>query len=75
MEMKSRVAQLCISISTWSMVAILGLGCIQVKGEYIVKADEALEIKEQTCTRSCTQCKSTYTLYSQLMIRLVDLYN
>ena len=33
MEMKSGIVQLCIDVSTWSMVAILGLGRIQVKGE------------------------------------------
>ena len=33
MEIKSRVVQLCIDVSTWSMVAILGLGRIQVKGQ------------------------------------------
>ena len=31
MEMKSKVVQLCIDVSTWSMVAILGLEHIQVK--------------------------------------------
>ena len=35
MEMKSRVVQLCIDVSTWSMVPILELGCIQVKGEIV----------------------------------------
>jgi len=28
MEMKSRVVQLCIDVSTWSMVVMLGLGRI-----------------------------------------------
>jgi len=32
MEMKSRIIQVCIDVSTWSMVTILGLGRIQVKG-------------------------------------------
>ena len=35
MEMKSRVVQLCIDVSTRSMVAILELGRIQVKGEIV----------------------------------------
>jgi len=35
MEMKSRVVQLCIDMSIWSMVVILGFGRIQVKGEII----------------------------------------
>jgi len=33
------------------------------------------KIEERPCIRSCAQYKSTYTLYSRLMIRLVDLYN
>jgi len=33
--MKSRVVQLSIDVSTWSMVAILRLGRIQVKGDII----------------------------------------
>jgi len=33
--MKSRVVQLCINVSTWSIVAILELGCIQVKGDIV----------------------------------------
>jgi len=35
MEMKSRVIHLCIDVSTWSMVTILRLECIQVKGEIV----------------------------------------
>ena len=35
MEMKSRVIHLCIDVSTWSMVAILELGRIRVKGEIV----------------------------------------
>ena len=35
MEMKSRVAQLCIDVGTWNMMAILGLGRIKVKGEIV----------------------------------------
>jgi len=35
MEMKSKVVQLCIDVSTWSMVAILRLGRIRVKGEIV----------------------------------------
>jgi len=31
MEMKSKVVQLCIDVSTWSMVAVLGLEHVQVK--------------------------------------------
>ena len=55
--MKSRVIQLCINVSTWSIVAILGLEHIQVKRE-IVRIEieihrEASEIKQRTCTRSC----------------------
>ena len=38
--------------------------------EFVVKVDEASEIKERACTRSCAQYKSTYTLYSRLMIRI-----
>ena len=34
-KMKSRVVQLCIDVSTWSMMAILELGHIQVKGENV----------------------------------------
>jgi len=44
------------------MVAILGLGHIQVKGEivkirleYVVKVDETSKIKKRTYTRSCAQ--------------------
>jgi len=33
--MKLKVVQLCIDVSTWSMVVILGLGHIKVKGEII----------------------------------------
>jgi len=33
MEMKSRVVQLCIDVSTWSVMAIFGFGRIQVKGD------------------------------------------
>ena len=35
MEMKSKFVQLCIDVSTWSMMAILRLGRIQVKGEIV----------------------------------------
>ena len=35
MEMKSTIVQLCIDVSTWSMVAIFRLGHIQVKGEIV----------------------------------------
>ena len=35
MEIKSRFVQLCINVSIWSMVAILGLGRIQVKREIV----------------------------------------
>jgi len=35
MEMNSRVVQLCIDVSIWSMVAILGFGRIRVKGKII----------------------------------------
>ena len=56
--MKSRVVQLYIDVSTWNMMSILELGRIQVKGgllglwlEYVVKVDEASEIKnKQICT-------------------------
>ena len=34
-EIKSRVVQLCIDVSTWSLVAILRLERIQVKGEIV----------------------------------------
>jgi len=58
MEMKSRVVQLCIDVTTWSIVVILRLRRIQVKREIVrivigivVKIDETLEIKnEQVCT-------------------------
>ena len=40
MEMKSRVVQLCINVSTWSMVAILGLGRIRVDEEIVRIATE-----------------------------------
>ena len=33
--MKSRVVQFYIDVSIWSMMAILGLGCIQVRGEIV----------------------------------------
>jgi len=32
MEIKSRIVPLCIDVSIWSMMAIPGLGRIQVKG-------------------------------------------
>ena len=35
MEMKSRVVQLCIDVSTWSIVNVLRLRRIQVKGEIV----------------------------------------
>ena len=35
MVMKSRIVQLCIDMSTWSMVTILRFGHIQVKGEIV----------------------------------------
>jgi len=35
MEMKLKVVQLCIDVSTWSMMAILGLRRIQVKREIV----------------------------------------
>ena len=34
-EMKSRIVQLCIDVSTWSMAVILGLRHIQVNGEIV----------------------------------------
>jgi len=34
-KMKSIVIQLCIDVSTCSMVAILELGCIRVKEEFV----------------------------------------
>jgi len=34
-EMKSRVIQLYIDVSIWNKMAILGPGCIQVKGEIV----------------------------------------
>jgi len=56
MEMKSRVIQLCIDVSTWNMVAIFGLGHIQVKEEIdrIVtaichKGAQSFRDQEQTC--------------------------
>jgi len=33
--MKSRVVQLCIDVSRWSMVAIFGFGHIQVKEDIV----------------------------------------
>jgi len=36
MEVKLRVVQLYIDVSTWSMVTILGLVRIQVKGEIVM---------------------------------------
>jgi len=33
MQKKSKFVQLCMDASTWSMVAIFGLGYIQVKGK------------------------------------------
>ena len=35
MKMKSRIIQLCIDVSTWSMMAILGLKCIQIKEKIV----------------------------------------
>ena len=35
MKMKSRVVQLCIDMSTWSIIATLGLERIQVKWEIV----------------------------------------
>ena len=35
MKMKSRVVQLCIDVSTWSIIATLGLERIQVKREIV----------------------------------------
>ena len=35
MEMKSRIVQLCIDVTTWSIVVILRLRSIQVKREII----------------------------------------
>ena len=35
MEMKSRFVQLRVDVSTWSMVAIRGLGRIQLKGRLL----------------------------------------
>ena len=71
MEIKSRVVQLCIDMSTWSMVIILGLGCIQVKGEIVrietrirCEGRQSFRDQNQTCTRSYAQDKLTYTLYS-----------
>jgi len=60
MEMKSRIIQLCIDASTWSMVAMLGLGHIQVKGKIVRimtgirrEGRRNFEDKQRTCTRSC----------------------
>ena len=39
MEMKSRFVQLCVDVSTWSMVAIFRLGRIRVKGEIVRNCD------------------------------------
>jgi len=35
MEIKSSLFKLCLDASTWSMVTILRLGCIQVKGKIV----------------------------------------
>ena len=35
MKMKSRIVQLCIDMSIWSMVAIIRLGRIQVKKKIV----------------------------------------
>ena len=35
MEMKLRFDKLCVNVSTWSMVALLGLRHIQVKGQIV----------------------------------------
>ena len=35
MEMKSRIVQLCIDVTTWSIVVILRLRRIQVKREIV----------------------------------------
>jgi len=62
MEMKSRVVQLYIDVSTRNMMAILRLGCIQVNGEiirivtqYIVKKDKASEVKKWTSMKRYIQ--------------------
>ena len=62
MEKKSRVVQLCIDVSTWSMVAIFGLCRIQVK-EKIVRImtgirrgrkrnfrDQRTDVHKELCT-------------------------
>ena len=62
MKMKSRLVQLCMNASTWSMVAILELGCIRVKGEivriltrHIMKVDKNFRDQERIGVHSrCT---------------------
>ena len=62
MKMTSRVVQLCIDMSIWSMAGILRLGRIQVKRrllglrlKYVVKVDKALKIEERTSTKSSSR--------------------
>ena len=62
MEMKLKVVQLCIDMSIWSLVAILELGRIPIKGE-IVRivtgkhregrrnfGDERTDVHKELCT-------------------------
>ena len=66
------VVQLCMDASTRSMVASLGHGRIQVKGEIVrncddecvVKVDKTSKIKERTYTRICAHYQLTNTGYS-----------
>ena len=61
--MKSRIVQLCVDASTWSMVAILELGHIRVKGERLLEfvtgirregrqnfRDQSMDTHKELCT-------------------------
>ena len=74
MEMKLKVIQLCIDVSIWSMVAILGLECIQVKGEIIRimtgiyrEGRQGFRVKNEQLCVIVTQASRLMTKGSRLM--------
>ena len=68
MEMKSTVVQLCINVSTWSMVTILGLRRIQIKRKIV-------RIMTRIYDKGRRNFKDQRTdVHKELCIVLVNLY-
>jgi len=73
MKMKSRLVQLCMNASTWSMVAILELGCIRVKGDIIRIMTGIRREGKQNFIRSKNGCaQEDVHIISRLIVSIVD---